>query len=149
MEDYEDLWFDYSIQFHSKLVERGEDWSQLDEVEQEIAALWKLCVDMSEGGLLEFFCNWGYDCFCYALRGLKRIGDDTLYTLLKDTYHAVLEHFKEDDRLTEYWDILKYLTEEEEAQLEATTTQFDETECEKLTRLAYEYYHQTLQKTVG
>lgn len=39
MKDYDNLWDDYSIEFNSKLVDSGGDWSRLDEDEQEIAAL--------------------------------------------------------------------------------------------------------------
>lgn len=40
-----------------------------------IAALWKLAADMYSGGFDEFFLNWGYDCYSYAMRGIKRIAD--------------------------------------------------------------------------
>ncbi|MCB6607161.1 DMP19 family protein [[Clostridium] symbiosum] len=55
---------------------------------------------MYNRGFIQFFCNWGYECFCYAMRGLKRIGDDSLYELLNDQYYDVLEKFKEDSRLS-------------------------------------------------
>lgn len=148
MEDYETLWDDYSIKFSLKLADLNGDWSKLDKDEQEIAALWKLYVDINNGGLIQFFCNWGFQCFCYAMRGLKCIEDTSLYDLLADTYYDVLEKFKNDTRLTAYWDILKYLTDEDEERLNATDTQFYETECERFTKMAYEYYNQTLKKTV-
>ena len=127
MDDYGKLWHNYSIEFNSKLVNSNGDWNKLDEDEQEIAALWKLFVDINNGGFIQFFCNWGFQCFCYAMRGLKRI-DDT--------------------RLTEYWDIPEYLTDEDEERLNTADTQFYKTECEHFTKMAYEYYHQTLKKTV-
>ena len=105
MADYGNLWDDYSIVFNSKLVDSGGDWSRLDEDEQEIAALWKLYVDINNGGFIQFFCNWGFQCLCYAMRGLKRIEDTSLYDLLDDTYCNVLDKFKNDTRLTAYWDI--------------------------------------------
>ena len=105
MDDYGKLWHNYSIEFNSKLVNSNGDWNKLDEDEQEIAALWKLFVDINSGGFIQFFCNWGFQCFCYAMRGLKRIDDTSLYELLADTYYDVLEKFKDDTRLTEYWDI--------------------------------------------
>lgn len=82
------------------------------------------------------------------MRGLKRIEDTSLYELLSDAYYDVLEKFKDDTRLTEYWDIPKYLTDEDEECLDAADTQFYEIECERFTKKAYEYYHQTLKKTV-
>ncbi len=148
MKDYDNLWDDYSIEFNSKLVDSGGDWSRLDEDEQEIAALWKLSVDINNGGFIQFFCNWGFQCLCYAMRGLKRIEDTSLYDLLDDTYCNVLDKFKNDTRLTAYWDIPEYLTDEDMERLDAADTQFYETECEHFTKMAYEYYRQTLKKMV-
>ena len=148
MADYGNLWDDYSIVFNSKLVDSGGDWSRLDEDEQEIAALWKLYVDINNGGFIQFFCNWGFQCLCYAMRGLKRIEDTSLYDLFDDTYCNVLDKFKNDTRLTAYWDIPEYLTDEDMERLDAADTHFYETECEHFTKMAYEYYSQTLKKMV-
>lgn len=148
MADYGNLWDDYSIEFNSKLIDSGGDWSRLDEDEQEIAALWKLYVDINNGGFIQFFCNWGFQCLCYAMRGLKRIEDTSLYDLLDDTCCNVLDKFKNDTRLTAYWDIPEYLTDEDMERLDAADTQFYETECEHFTKMAYEYYSQTLKKMV-
>lgn len=148
MEDYGDLWDDYAGKFDLKLVNLNGDWSKLDEEEQEIAALWKLFVDVNGGGFIEFFCNWGFDCFCYAMRGLKRINDTGLYELLTGVYKDVLGKFENDTRLAEYWDIMEYLTEENIERLEDVDTQFYETECDFFVKMAYEYYHEILKKTV-
>ena len=148
MADYGNLWDDYSIEFNSKLIDSGGDWSRLDEDEQEIAALWKLYVDINNGGFIQFFCNWGFQCLCYAMRELKRIEDTSLYDLLDDTYCNVLDKFKNDTRLTAYWDIPEYLTDEDMERLDAADTHFYETECEHFTKMAYEYYSQTLKKMV-
>ena len=87
MDDYGKLWDNYSIEFNSKLVNSNGDWNKLDEDEQEIAALWKLFVDINNGGF-------------------------------------------------------------DEERLNTADTQFYKTECEHFTKMAYEYYHQTLKKTV-
>lgn len=76
MEDYDELWNQYAIEFNNKLEsDHDGDWNQLDEIEQEIAALWKLTTDMYSGGFDEFFLNWGYNCYSYAMRGIKRIAN--------------------------------------------------------------------------
>ena len=54
MDDYGKLWDNYSIEFNSKLVNSNGDWNKLDEDEQEIAALWKLFVDINNGGFIRF-----------------------------------------------------------------------------------------------
>ena len=57
MDDYGKLWHNYSIEFNSKLVNSNGDWNKLDEDEQEIAALWKLFVDINNGGFIQFFAT--------------------------------------------------------------------------------------------
>ena len=82
MEDFTKLWDDYSIKFNGKLIYECEnDWKKLDTDEQEIAALWKLVVDINNGGFMQFFCNWGYECYWYAMRGIQRIGCNSLLQL--------------------------------------------------------------------
>ena len=56
MDDYGKLWDNYSIEFNSKLVNSNGDWNKLDEDEQEIAALWKLFVEITED-LSSFFAT--------------------------------------------------------------------------------------------
>lgn len=148
MKDYGKLWDDYSIEFNSKLVDCNGDWSKLDKDEKQIAALWKLFVDINNGGFIQFFCNWGFECFCYAMQGLKRIKDTALYDLLDNTYCDVLDKFKDDARLKAYWDIPEYLTDENKEYLNITDEKFYETECENFTKTAYEYYCLKLKKTV-
>lgn len=148
MEDYGILWDDYASVFNSKLVDLNGDWNKLDKDEQEIVALWKLFVDINNGGFIQFFCNWGFQCLCYAMRGLKRIEDNSLYDLLLDTYNDVLDKFQNDTRLTTYWKIPEYLTDEDEERLDVVDTQFYEVECEIFTKMAYEYYYKKLKKKV-
>lgn len=140
MEDYVDLWDRFSIEYNKKLIECGGDWSKLDEREQEIAALWKLTADIYNGGFIQFFCNWGFDCFVYAMRGIKRVGCAEAYNILNNTYYSVLDKFREDERLTAYWDIPEYLTEEDDNILTETDTAFWEKVGEQLCEAAYKFY---------
>lgn len=150
MSDLEDKWDAYSIEFCKKLeYDCGGDWNKLDPDEQEIAALWKLVADMYNGGFVQFFCNWGYECYWYAMRGIKRIGDVTLLELLHSTYTNVFDKFREDERLTYYSDIPQYLTEEDDNILMETDTAFWEGEGEILCKTAYEFYHDNLKKTIN
>lgn len=147
--DYDELWDRYSIEFCRKLEYNcNGDWSKLDLDEQEIAALWKLVVDIYNGGFVQFFCNWGYDCYWYAMRGIERIGDKKLLELLENTYMNVFDKFKDDKRLKYYSDIPQYFTEQDEAILRDTDIAFWETEGEILCKTAYEFYHDNLKKTV-
>lgn len=150
MVDYVYIWDEYSIEFCKKLeYQCGGDWNKLDEDEQEIAALWKLVVDIYNGGFVHFFCNWGFDCYWYAMRGIQRIGDKKLLERLNSTYKNVFDKFKDDKRLTKYWDIPQYLTEEDEKILRDTDTEFWDKEGEILCKMAYEFYHDNLKKLLG
>lgn len=149
MESYVKQWDDYSIEFNKKLVFqcRG-DWRQLDRDEQEIAALWKLVVDMYNGGFEQFFCNWGYDCYWCAMRGIQRMGINELLELLHGTYTDVFDKFREDKRLKAYWDIPQYFTDEDIKTLEETDNAFYDGLGESLCKMACEFYRDDMKKTV-
>lgn len=143
------IWDDYSIKFNEKLVyECKGDWEGLDQNEREIAALWKLYVDINNGGFEQFFCNWGYDCYWYAMRGIQRMGYRELLEMLHNTYMDVFDKFREDERLTYYSDILQYLTDEDDAILMEINTSFWETYGDELAERAYKFYHDELKITV-
>ncbi len=159
MKDYDELWDDYASKFNEKLeFEFGGDWSKLDEIEQEIAALWKLAVDMYSGGFDEFFLNWGFDCYSYAMRGISRVKDansglvkigvDKVYKLFDTAFQKVFARFENDERIKAYSDILRYLTEKDQAVLEKTYETFDEKLGPLLCQRAYEYYCEKLKKSV-
>lgn len=143
----EDIWDEYSVEFNKKLVyECQSDWKKLDETEQEIAALWKLVVDTYNGGFEQFFTNWGFECYWYAMRGIQRMGDEALLELLHGTYLNVFDKFSRDERLTYYSDIFQYLTEEDENILRETNIAFWEEHGARLCKEAYEFYHDEMKK---
>lgn len=155
--DYDELWEKYSYPFVEKLDKKFDsDWSKLDETEQEIAALWKLEADVYMEGFDTFFLNWGYDCYSYAMRGIKRIADandglrktevDDVYKLLDNAYQKVFARFENDNRIKSYEDIVEYLNEKDEKILEETYDKFDEKLGPLLFERAYEYYCGKLNK---
>lgn len=147
MMDYVTLWDDYSVQFNKTLeFDYNGDWDQLDQEEREIAGLWKLLVDVYNGGFEQFFCNWGYGGYWYAMCGLQKVGDQALLERLHNTYQQVFDKFKDDSRLKAYWDIPQYFTEEDNDILEKTNQYFWDGAGENFARLAYEYYHDQLKK---
>lgn len=157
MEDYDELWNDYASEFNEKLESKlGGDWSKLDETEQEIAALWKLAADMYSGGFDEFFLNWGFDCYSYAMRGIKRIADsgldkagcNSVYKLFDKAFNKVFARFENDKRIKSYADIAEYLTDKDMKVLEKTYESFDEKLGPLLCQRAYEYYCKNLGKTI-
>jgi len=159
MRDYDELWNGYAIQFNDKLESANHgDWSKLDETEQEIAALWKLAADLYSGGFDQFFLSWGYDCYSYAMRGirrvaeanagLKRVGCHRIYQLFDTAYQKVFARFEHDDRIQSYAEIAGALTEEDQEILDKTYETFDEKLGPLLCQRAYEFYCETLKKAV-
>lgn len=149
MIDYDELWDEYSVEFCKKLEYKYKgNWDKLDETEREIAALWKLVVDMNNGGFEQFFCNWGFDCCWYAMRGIQKMGYTELLELLHNTYMDVFDKFKNDKRPASYPDIPQYFTEEDEKILKETNYGFWGETCTALCKRAYEFYHDELKASV-
>lgn len=111
-ENLDSKWFDSTIKYVEKLTANGGDWSSLSEQEQELASLWKLEADMYNGGFIQFFCNWGYECYQHAVRCLTKLEAGYSLDLIQQQYH-IIQRLEDDDRLKRLWDIPKYLTEEE------------------------------------
>ncbi len=148
MSDYVKLWDNYSKDFTKKLIFQCKgDLRALDNDEQEIAALWRLVVDVYNGGFVQFFCNWGYDSYWCAMRGIQRMGLQELLQLFHNTYMDVFDKFREDKRLKEYWDIPEYFTDEDERILDETDQAFYDSLGELLCETAYKFYHDELKKT--
>lgn len=159
MEDYDELWNQYAIEFNNKLEsDHDGDWNQLDEIEQEIAALWKLTTDMYSGGFDEFFLNWGYNCYSYAMRGIKRIANSNegdkkeeckrVFELFNKAYTDVFVKFENDKRIQSYVDIIEYLDDEDGQILEDTYNIFDEELGPILCERAYEFYCKKLKRVL-
>ncbi len=141
MEEYSELWDEFANEYNDKLEDELDgDWSKLGETEQEIAALWKLTADVFNEGFLEFFVNWGYDCYTYAMRGIERVGCEKLYKLLENAYNKVLARFENDAGIESYDDIFDKITEKDEEILEDVFEKFDEEYGEELCEKAYKYY---------
>ena len=94
----------------------------------------------------QFFCNGGFAGYSYAIRGIERIGNTELLRLAKQTYFNVFQKFETDSRITSYWDIAKYLSEEDKKELDIIDTLFYEKVGEKLAESAYTFYKETKNK---
>ncbi|WP_145322154.1 DMP19 family protein [Paenibacillus xylanexedens] len=137
--DINDVWYEYALSFVGKKNESEQGWAALTSNEQEIAALWLLEVDVFNGGFIQFFCNWGEEAYRYALRALQTIGATQVIGILTSAYGCI-QHLEEDERLTELWDIPKFLTIEQEQQLDILDQQFWNNE-DQIAEKAHHYYH--------
>lgn len=120
----EKKWFDFTSQFVDKLNKNNGDWRKLSESEQELAALWKLEMDMHNGGFLQFFTNWGVECYENAVRCLHKIKAEKPLRIITAAY-KVIDKYKDDKRLGSYQDLFDIISE---------------TEVEKINQLDQEYW---------
>jgi len=109
--------------------------------------LWLLEADVYNGGFVQFFCNWGEEAYIRAVRALQAIGAVHALEIVQSGY-ACIEHLSEDNRLTQLWDIPKFLTEEEVERLDKLDKRFWE-DHDHIAEIAYRYYVQELGITVS
>lgn len=138
--DIRDIWFDYAAAFVQR--KNASDWNILTKQEQEIAALWLLEADVYNGEFVQFFCNWGDEAYICAVRALQAIGAVHALEIVQSGY-ACIEHLSEDNRLTQLWDIPKFLTEEEAERLDKLDMRFWEDQ-DRIAEIAHRYYVQQL-----
>jgi len=110
--ELEKEWFDFTSQFVEKLNEHNGDWKKLSESEQELAALWKLEIDIHNGGFLQFFTNWGIECYENAVRCLQKINAEKSLQIISSSY-TIIDKYKDDKRLTSYQDLYHIISESE------------------------------------
>ena len=85
---------------------------KLTDTEQELATLWRFEADVFNGGLVQFFCNWGPQSYDIAHRALRKIGADPAREALEEFY-SVIERFQDDGKIKNLWDIAALLNDEE------------------------------------
>ncbi len=110
--ELDNKWFDFTSQFVDKLNKHKENWDELSESEQELAALWKLEMDVHNGGFLQFFTNWGIVCYEHAIRCLKKIEAEKSYEIITSAYE-VIDKYKDDERLITYQSLYDIILDEE------------------------------------
>lgn len=123
MEHEESGWDQLMEAAINQLLQRNGNWAALTATEQKLAALWKLQADMYNGGFVQFFCNWGYDVYTLALRGLDTMQATETARILRRAYQ-VIARFEKDERLEQLWDLPRFLTQEECQTLDAVDQAF-------------------------
>ena len=134
----EDLWWDTFEEYSIKFGEARPDYKKLKPEEAEIGALFNMELDMHNGGFLQFFCNWGYEAYIYALRGLESIGAIETKKLLEKQY-GVIARLKDDKRVDELWAIPEFLKESELDKLDKLDEEYWE-DKEKIMDKMYTHY---------
>ncbi len=121
--ELEKEWFDFTIQFVEKLNEHNGDWAKLNESEQELAALWKLEMDINNGGFLQFFTNWGIECYESGIRCLKKIKATKSLQIVTSAY-KIINKYKDDKRLTSYQDLYDLMSENDTKEMDILDNEY-------------------------
>ncbi|MDO4878209.1 MAG: DUF4375 domain-containing protein [Neisseria sp.] len=118
-----------------KLFEQyGGDAAKLTAQEQEITAIWRAETDIYNGGLIQFYCNWGEDGFRAACAAFEKIGAANSLNLLH-RFKQLIADLHHDRR----WDISQYLTKAQIEKLDALDEQYWE-DPDNILQLCYRHY---------
>lgn len=140
MDNIDNVWLDLLDTAVDKLHTANGNWSDLTEKNQELAALWRLEADMNNGGFVQFFCNWGIDCYKISTTALKKIGADKMLEIIESEFKIIdAVYSRSKDNLREYWDIAKYITDTEIEELDRLDSKFWKYP-DNISQLGYEYY---------
>lgn len=108
-----------------KLHAKNSDWSQLSEQDQDMAALWKLEADMNNGGFMQFFCNWGIDCYNIAIGALRKIDALKMLAIVEAEFQIIDNIYERSKgEMKEYWDLPKHSNEADRLQLDRLDEEF-------------------------
>lgn len=110
------VWDDLQNQALRRLEEAGWELEAIDLGDRHLVALWRLQADYYNGGLLQFFANWGMPTFTYAQAALALLGLQPARQLLQDFY-AVFAHLQDEPAEIALWDIPQWLSEAQNARL--------------------------------
>lgn len=139
MENLEQYWEQCFSPLGRKFAELRSNYQNMGETGSIIGALYWLELEMYNGGFLQFFCNWGYDAYLLAIKGLGAINATDTKQLLMQAY-SIIQRLENDSQLQELWDIFKYLTENEITKLNEIDEEYWE-DKENIMRLMLLKYH--------
>ncbi|MBS9779598.1 MAG: DUF4375 domain-containing protein [Moraxellaceae bacterium] len=114
------------------------DLNKLSAKEVEIVRIWRLEVDMYNGGFIQFFCNWGEENLLETQKILKKINAKKSLELINQGYEIVSK-LKNDSRITELWDIPRFLSEEDCDRLQELDELYWK-DLDDIQKLGYETY---------
>ncbi|MGI1679255.1 MAG: DMP19 family protein [Cellvibrionaceae bacterium] len=138
-QNWEDCWFDLVSPLATELEAtalKGE--LDVSNIEHRIFALHKYILDVNNGGFLQFFCNWGYQCYLCLCRALEEINASEHKVNLTKQYNIIEKY---SDVVESLWGLPKYISSEEADRL----SEFDEAlgeleKAESLCEIGYKYY---------
>ena len=139
MENLEQYWEQSFSPIGRKFTEIRPYYQDMGETDSMVAALYWLELEMYNGGFLQFFCNWGYDAYLLANKGLGAINATYTEQLLLQAY-GIIQRLENDSQLQELWNIPKHLTENEITKLNKIDEEYWE-DKENIMRLMLLKFH--------
>ncbi|OLU13030.1 MULTISPECIES: DUF4375 domain-containing protein [unclassified Pseudomonas] len=118
------VWDELQDQSMRRLDQAGWDLQALDRRDQQLVALWRLQADYYNGGLMQFFANWGMPTFELAQQALTLIGLPAACQALRDLY-AVFARLQDEPEDIALWDICSWLSEAENARIDELEEGFE------------------------
>lgn len=113
----DDTWFELGSRASARCG-RHPGATTVDAADRALAALWRFVVDSTNGGFLQFFCNWGTDTLEDVRAALETIGATRTRELVDDALR-VIEPIGSSHVLDDLWSIAGLLSEGQRAELEA------------------------------
>lgn len=117
------VWDELQDQALRRLDAAGWDLQALGLRDRQLVALWRLQADYYNGGLMQFFANWGLPTFELAQQALALIGQQPASQALHD-FFAVFARLQDEPEDIALWDIGSWLSAAENARLDALDEAF-------------------------
>lgn len=116
-------WYKITLNALEVISKNNGDWSLLSTLEQKVVAIYLFQIDMTNGGFVTFFCNWGYVCYLNALAGLKEIGCSKQVNIIKKQF-KIIQHLDTDFYEFNLQEIPRLLTSVENSKIEVLDNQY-------------------------
>ena len=111
------LWERSSDIVMSKASEVSWDLSLLLDVDQQIVILWRMEADIYNGGLMQFLCNWGMDCFTRSVSLLQNVNAVQSHKILSD-FLDTIRRFENCPDMSQLSDLYGLLTQDDRNEIQ-------------------------------
>lgn len=111
------LWERSSDIVMSKASEVSWDLSLLPDVDQQIVILWRMEADIYNGGLMQFLCNWGMDCFTRSVSLLQNVNAVQSHKILSD-FLDTIRRFENCPDMSQLSDLYGLLTQDDRNEIQ-------------------------------
>ncbi|MFO0915313.1 MAG: DUF4375 domain-containing protein [Pirellulales bacterium] len=94
--------FELTAKYHEATFDKESDLDSLpEEWQRELAALWRMGADISNGSYLQFISNWSRPSYEYGSQALRKIGADAAADLVDECQALIDKQLGK--RSTSWW----------------------------------------------